>query len=107
MDAPVGGEEGEATMLDLFAAADQISPDIGLMEESLKEEVQYGLSLLSHREIEVLSSYYGLNGHKSLTLEEIGELYGLTRERVRQIKERALRRLRKSVNKNALKSYLG
>ena len=77
------------------------------MEESLKEEVSFGLSLLSHREIEVLSSYYGLNGHKSLTLEEIGELYGLTRERVRQIKERALRRLRKSVNKNALKSYLG
>lgn len=107
MDAPVGGEEGEATMLDLFASDDQISPDLSLMEESLKEEVKFGLSLLSSREIEVLSAYYGLNGHKSLTLEEIGELYGLTRERVRQIKERALRRLRKSVNKNALKSYLG
>ena len=107
MDAPVGGEEGEATMLDLFASDEQISPDLGLMEESLKEEVKYGLSLLSSREIEVLSAYYGLNGHKSLTLEEIGELYGLTRERVRQIKERALRRLRKSVNRNALKSYLG
>jgi len=107
MDAPVGGEEGEATMLDLYASDDQISPDLGLMEESLKEEVKHGLSLLSSREIEVLSAYYGLNGHKSLTLEEIGELYGLTRERVRQIKERALRRLRKSVNRNALKSYLG
>ncbi len=107
MDAPVGGEEGEATMLDLYASEDQISPDLGLMEESLKEEVKHGLSLLSSREIEVLSAYYGLNGHKSLTLEEIGELYGLTRERVRQIKERALRRLRKSVNRNALKSYLG
>lgn len=107
MDAPIGGEEGEATMLDLFAPADQKSPDLGLMEESLQNEVKYGLSLLSSREIEVLSAYYGLNGHKSLTLEEIGELYGLTRERVRQIKERALRRLRKSVNKNALKSYLG
>ncbi|MBT8191550.1 MAG: RNA polymerase sigma factor RpoD/SigA [Saprospiraceae bacterium] len=107
MDAPIGGEEGEATMLDLFTPSDQKSPDLRLMEESLKNEVKYGLSLLSSREIEVLSAYYGLNGHKSLTLEEIGELYGLTRERVRQIKERALRRLRKSVNKNALKSYLG
>jgi len=58
------------------------------------------------REVEVLSSYYGLNGHSSLTLEEIGELYGLTRERVRQIKERALRRLRKSANKDSMKSYL-
>jgi len=107
MDAPIGGEEGESTMLDLFQSKDQKAPDLKLMDESLKEEVSYGLSLLSHREIEVLSAYYGLNGHKSLTLEEIGELYGLTRERVRQIKERALRRLRKSVNKNALKSYLG
>jgi RNA polymerase primary sigma factor len=107
MDAPIGGEEGESTMLDLFSSDGEAAPDLSLMEESLKEEVSFGLSLLSHREIEVLSSYYGLNGHKSLTLEEIGELYGLTRERVRQIKERALRRLRKSVNKNALKSYLG
>ena len=107
MDAPIGGEEGESTMLDLFSPSDQKSPDMKLMEESLKDEVKYGLSLLSSREIEVLSAYYGLNGHKSFTLEEIGELYGLTRERVRQIKERALRRLRKSVNKNALKSYLG
>ncbi len=107
MDAPIGGEEGESTMLDLFQSDDQKAPDLSLMEESLKEEVSFGLSLLSSREIEVLSAYYGLNGHKSLTLEEIGELYGLTRERVRQIKERALRRLRKSVNKNALKSYLG
>jgi RNA polymerase primary sigma factor len=77
------------------------------MEQSLKDEVDHGLSILSPREVEVLSSYYGLNGHKSLTLEEIGEFYGLTRERVRQIKERAIRRLRKSFNKNALKSYLG
>ena len=84
-----------------------MTPDGRLMDQSLKEEVQNGLSILSPREVEVLSSYYGLNNHKSLTLEEIGELYGLTRERVRQIKERAIRRLRKSYNRNALKSYLG
>ena len=107
MDAPIAGDEGESTMLDLYNDGDQESPDLSLMLQSLKDEVQNGLALLSMREVEVLNSYYGLNGHKSLTLEEIGELYGLTRERVRQIKERAIRRLRKSVNRNALKSYLG
>jgi len=106
-DAPIGGEDGDSTMLDVVAG-DQIDPpDNNLMEQSLKEEVQQGLNILSPREVEVLSSYYGLNGYKSLTLEEIGELYGLTRERVRQIKERAIRRLRKSYNRNNLKSYLG
>ncbi len=106
MDAPITGEQGEATMLDLFNVEDQESPDINLMAESMRDELKQGLAILSPREVEVLSSYYGLNGHSSLTLEEIGDLYGLTRERVRQIKERALRRLRKSTNKNALKSYL-
>ena len=107
VDAPLSGEEGDSTMLDLLAETDGVFPDSQLMDQSLKEEVQQGLSILSPREVEVLSSYYGLNGHKSLTLEEIGNLYGLTRERVRQIKERAIRRLRKSYNRNALKSYLG
>lgn len=106
-DAPLTTEEGSSTMLDVVEGELDISPDIRLMEQSLKDEVNHGLSLLSPREVEVLNSYYGLNGHSSNTLEEIGENYGLTRERVRQIKERALRRLRKSVNKNALKSYLG
>lgn len=104
-DAPISGDDGSSTMLDILPDDDD-SPDIRLMEESLKTEVREGLSILSPREIEVLSCYYGLNGKKSLTLEEIGELYGLTRERVRQIKERALRRLRKSFNRNKLKSYL-
>ena len=107
MDAPMSSEEGSSTMLDVFTLGEEDSPDIKLMEESLKREVFNGLSILSPREIEVLSAYYGLNGHSAMNLEEIGELYGLTRERVRQIKERALRRLRKSVNRNALKSYLG
>ena len=107
VDAPVGGDEGSATWLELNTIPDGLGPDEHMMEESLKTEVQQGLSILSPREVEVLSSYYGLNGHKALTLEEIGELYGLTRERVRQIKERAIRRLRKSYNRNALRSYLG
>ena len=107
VDAPLSGEDGDSTMLDVISDRDDMTPDGRLMDQSLKEEVQQGLSILSPREVEVLSSYYGLNNHKSLTLEEIGELYGLTRERVRQIKERAIRRLRKSYNRNALKSYLG
>ncbi len=107
-DAPLSNtEEGEATMLDVFMQEDAQEPDLELMAESLREEVAQGLSILSPREVEVIASYYGLNGYKPLTLEEIGELYGLTRERVRQIKERAIRRLRKAYNRNALKSYLG
>ncbi len=107
VDAPISGEDGDSTMLDVISSEDNMSPDSELMEQSLREEVQQGLSILAPREVEVLSAYYGLNGYKPLTLEEIGELYNLTRERVRQIKERAIRRLRKSYNRNALKSYLG
>lgn len=107
VDAPLSGEEGDSTMLDMISNEDEMSPDGRLMEQSLKDEVRQGLNILSMREVEVLSSYYGLDGQKPLTLEEIGELYGLTRERVRQIKERAIRRLRKAYNRNALRSYLG
>jgi len=106
-DAPVSGDEGDATMLDLMILDNMDAPDLKLMDQSLKDEVNHGLSILSPREIEVLSCYYGLNSNKPLTLEEIGDLFGLTRERVRQIKERAIRRLRKSYNNNSLKSYLG
>jgi len=107
VDAPMSGEDGDATMLDLISHGEEGSPDMKLMEQSLKEEVDHGLAILSPREIDVICSYYGLKDHKSLTLEEIGEMYGLTRERVRQIKERAIRRLRKSYNSVQLKSYLG
>ncbi len=106
-DAPVTGEEGDATMLDLLAGDDNVSPDNRLMEESLRDEVAQGLAILSPREVEVLTAYYGLNGFKALTLEEIGEMYNLTRERVRQIKERSIRRLRKAYNSEELKAYLG
>ncbi|MCC6412806.1 MAG: RNA polymerase sigma factor RpoD/SigA [Saprospiraceae bacterium] len=108
-DAPLANsDDGDATMLDVYMHEDAGGePDLDLMNESLKEEVAQGLSILSPREVEVIASYYGLNGYKALTLEEIGEQYGLTRERVRQIKERAIRRLRKAYNRNALRSYLG
>ena len=107
VDAPLSGEEGDSTMLDVIIDQDDMGPDSRLMEQSLKDEVKQGLSILNIREVEVLSAYYGLEGQKPLTLEEIGEMYGLTRERVRQIKERAIRRLRKSYNRNNLRSYLG
>jgi RNA polymerase primary sigma factor len=108
LDAPItGADDNDATMLDVLMTEDAPEPDLDLMNESLREEVAAGLSILSPREVEVIASYYGLNGYKALTLDEIGELYGLTRERVRQIKERAIRRLRKSYNNTALKSYLG
>lgn len=108
VDAPIkGGDDNDATMLDLMINDDQVRPDTKLMDESLKAEVQEELQILSPREIEVLSSYYGLNGRKPMNLEEIGEYYNLTRERVRQIKERAIRRLRKSYNKSKLRNFLG
>ncbi len=107
VDAPLSGEDGDATLLDLIASDESSLPDEHLMEESLKKELQENLSMLTPREREVLSAYYGLNGQKPLTLEEIGELFGLTRERVRQVKERAIRRLRKSRSRNDLRSYLG
>jgi RNA polymerase primary sigma factor len=107
-DAPLSmSEEGDATMLDVFMSEENSEPDHDLVAQSLKDEVAQGMAILSPREIEVISSYYGLNGFKAMTLEEIGEAYGLTRERVRQIKERAIRRLRKSHNSGAMKSYLG
>lgn len=107
VDAPVSSEEGSATMLELMQMDDDESPDLELMNQSLVNEIKIGLKNLSPREQEIVASYFGLDGHQSHTLDEIGEMYGLTRERVRQIRERAIRRLRKSVNKDNLKSYLG
>ena len=107
-DAPVkSDDESSSTMLDLMHFDDNNMPDLKLMEQSLKDEVKYGMAVLAPREYEILCAYYGLNGNSNLTLEEIGEMYGLTRERVRQIKERALRRLRKSFKNGSLRYYRG
>ena len=106
VDANIGGDDSDATMLDLMVVEGEVMPDQTLIDESMREEVQQGLAILSDREKEVISAYYGLNQSNAWTLEEIGEAYGLTRERVRQIKERAIRRLRKSYNTAEMKSYL-
>ena len=109
MDAPLSSDDdGDGiTMLDTMTCADSEIPENSLMNESLREEIRSGLQVLNQREIDVITGYYGLNGGHPLTLEEIGYMYGLTRERVRQIKERAIRRLRKSANQGVLRSYLG
>lgn len=105
VDAPLSDDDGAATMVDMMTLGDEDSPDLKLMEESVRKEVIEGLEILSPREIQVISAYYGLDGNKPLNLDEIGELYDLSRERVRQIKERAIRRMRKSLSKNALRSF--
>jgi RNA polymerase primary sigma factor len=107
MDAPLSNhEDNDSTMLDMLSDQEDALPDFQMLEDSLKQELQESLSVLSPREIEVLSAMFGLNGFSPMKMEEIGERFGLTRERVRQIKERAIRRLQRSHNKNILRSYL-
>ncbi len=106
MDAPfVQGEEN--SLLDVLENDSEETPDSGLMTDSLRREVQRALSTLTQRESDVITLYFGLNGEHALTLEEIGEKFNLTRERVRQIKEKAIRRLRHTSRSKALKPYLG
>lgn len=106
MDAPfVQGEEN--SLLDVLVNDMENTPDNELMNDSLRREVQRALSTLTQREADVISFYFGLNGGHSMTLEEIGEKFNLTRERVRQIKEKAIRRLRHTSRSKALKPYLG
>ncbi len=106
MDAPfVQGEEN--SLLDVLENDSEDTPDAGLINDSLRREVQRALSTLTQREADVITLYFGLNGEHSMTLEEIGEKFNLTRERVRQIKEKAIRRLRHTSRSKALKPYLG
>lgn len=106
MDAPFVTGEGNS-LLDVLEDDQIDSTDSDLMVDSLRKEVQRALSTLTPRESEVISNYYGLQGEHSMTLEEIGERYGLTRERVRQIKEKATKKLRHSSRSGMLKAYLG
>ncbi len=106
MDAPFAqGEDNR--LLDVIQDERTPLPDFELMKESLSREVERALSTLTDREAEVIRLYFGLGREHSLTLEEIGEKFNLTRERVRQIKEKAIRRLRHATRSKALRSYLG
>ncbi len=108
MDAPLKeGDDNKNSLGDILVNDQQPSPDGTLMKESLKQEVENVLSTLNEREAEVIKLYFGINSEHAATLEEIGERFNLTRERVRQIKEKALRSLRYASRSSSLKAYLG
>lgn len=106
MDAPlINGED--SNLYDVLKSGDSPSPETGLITDSLRKEIERALTTLSEREADVLRYYFGLNEKHALTLEEIGEKFDLTRERVRQVKEKALRRLKHVSRSKILKTYLG
>ncbi|MBQ5934405.1 MAG: sigma-70 family RNA polymerase sigma factor [Bacteroidales bacterium] len=105
VDAPfVDGEDN--SLLDVLVNNDSPNADKGLVNESLNTEIERALSTLTERERDIVKYFFGI-GCQEMTLEEIGEKFGLTRERVRQIKEKAIRRLRHSARSKLLKGYLG
>jgi len=105
VDAPfVEGEDN--TLLDVLPNDDSPMADKSLVNESLSREIDRALSTLSDREKQIVEMFFGIN-HQEMTLEEIGDKFNLTRERVRQIKEKAIRRLRNNSKSKLLKSYLG
>ncbi|ROT47268.1 sigma-70 family RNA polymerase sigma factor [Candidatus Cardinium hertigii] len=106
VDAPfVQGEEN--SLLDVLESDVEKKPDSELMNDSLCKEIQRSLTVLTPRERDVLCYYFGLNNIEILTLEEIGGRFGLTRERVRQVKEKAIKKLKTAVSSETLKYYLG
>lgn len=107
MDAPLTtGEEG-GSMYEVLENIHASSPDNELMTESLRKEIERALTTLTAREADVVKLYFGLSGGHSHSLEEIGEKFDLTRERVRQIKEKAVRRLKHTSRSKVLRGYLG
>jgi RNA polymerase primary sigma factor len=106
MDAPISSEE-DNNMYDVMSNNDTPSPDKNLINESLAYEIERALSTLSPREAKVLKLYFGINMKHPFTLEEIGEELALTRERVRQIKEKAIKRIQYTTRCRILKTYLG
>lgn len=105
MDAPLKEDENN-NMYDLLKNDEGPTPENDLMHESLRQEIERALSTLTPREADVIRYYFGLNGVNPFTLEEIGEKFDLTRERVRQIKEKAIRRLKQTGRSKILKAYL-
>jgi len=106
MDAPLIQDE-DNNMYDVLKSDEVVTPETELLYESLRKEIDRAISTLTQREQDVVRLYFGLNGGHPMTLEEIGEKFDLTRERVRQIKEKAIRRLKHTSRSKILKSYLG
>jgi RNA polymerase primary sigma factor len=107
MDAPLTeGDESSSSLYDVLPNTYSDTPDVDLVKESLRKDIERSLSTLTSREGEVVRLYFGLNGRYPLTLEEIGDKFDLTRERVRQIKEKAIRRMKHTSRSKMLKNYL-
>ena len=106
LDAPLVQDE-EGSMYDVLFSEDASSPDKELLTDSLKKEIERVLNTLPQREANIITLNFGLSGKHAHTLEEIGEKYNLTRERVRQIKEKAIRRLKHTTRSRILKTYVG
>ncbi len=102
-DAPVSNDDGDATLIDFYIRSEDEDVDRKLMSESFSRDLELSLDILSVREKNILKAYYGIGYSQELNLEEIGEMFNLTRERVRQIKERAIRKLRRVYRKGTLK----
>jgi len=106
MDAPLPQDE-DSKFIDFFVSDDIPVTDYGLMRESLSQEIQRSLATLTEKERDVVNLFYGIGVPHGLTLDEIGSKFDLTRERVRQIKEKAIRRLKHTSRSKLLKAYLG
>ncbi len=109
MDAPIGGsdQDDDRSYYDIYVSNEDNDPQRELIKESLRSEIRSSLSTLNSREREILKYYYGLDGVNEHTLEEIGQLLNLTRERVRQIKETAIRKFKTTNRSRKLRGYLG
>jgi RNA polymerase primary sigma factor len=107
MDAPLADDSDSGNLYDVYKNNDLPSPDNALLNESLQKEIERILHTLHPREAEIVRFFYGISGRRQLTLDEIGMKFELTRERVRQIKEKAIRRLKLSSKSRNLKTYLG
>jgi RNA polymerase primary sigma factor len=108
LDAPLyDDEENENSQYDLFANEIAPGPDNGLLQSSLQTEIRRLLGKLECREAEILSFYYGLNGMQAMALDDISIRFGLTRERIRQIKDNSIRKLKNNQYQTILKPYMG
>ena len=108
MDAPLTMDEESVSLYDIYVSPDPViqGPEMTLNQDSLKRDIERSFSMLSQREAAILSMYYGLNGYAAMSLEEIGTKLGLTSERVRQVKTKAIRKLKEMQNNKRLKAYL-
>ena len=106
LDAPLGQQDDGGTLYDVISNNDNPFPDRILISESLKKDIESSLAALSPREAAIIRMYYGLGGEEAKTLIEIGDAFGLTQERVRQVKDKAIKRLRSTRSVIKLRSYL-